>query len=265
MPLIVRRHFLSLEWVVGGRSWVLVSVGVSPSFSDGLARRPHNPLSWFLSLGGWHQSFRSFKNALASWPIPILGPVTSWKALRAQPLHFELGDLIIVKKSLESEALRAEVQGMLLLIRIWTGVQPCRHCQKMGWAMLATLPLPLFSPGGGRALSREGKALNKARTTCWAHLSISQHGDNKEKGWTLQLAAVSGRSGNCKNPSFVEFTATRCWAMDPTALSLSILSYKMGINDNSTYLLRCFVGIKWLNISKIFRIVPGLKYVPYTH
>lgn len=52
------------------------------------------------------------------------------------------------------------------------------------------------------------------------------------------------------------------WENCLTALGLSFLSYKVGIiiiELSSKF----FVGIKWGNISKIFRIVPGTKYVPY--
>lgn len=260
MPLPVWRHSLSLEWAVGGRAWVLVSVGVNPSFSDGLACRPCNPLAdsspWE---GGIHYWDVLKMHQLAGHPHP--GPSHSMESSQGAASACCIRWPHCCEKEPRIWAPLAEVRGVFLLVRIWPGAQPCRPGQKMGWDVLATLPLPCSSPGGGRALLREGKALNKARMTCWAHLSISQGGDNKEKGWNLQLAVISGRSGSYKNPRFVEFTAMGCWAKDPKALSLSFLSYKMGINNNSTYLLKCFVGIKWLNVSKIFRIVPGPKYI----
>lgn len=48
------------------------------------------------------------KNASASWTVqgPVQGPPTSWKALRAQCLHFALVDLF-VERSLESELVGA--------------------------------------------------------------------------------------------------------------------------------------------------------------
>lgn len=60
----------------------------------------------------------------------------------------------------------------------------------------------------------------------------------------LQLADISGRSGGYKNPSSVPFTAADVGQMTLWPQASVYLAINEDDDNNSTYLLECFVEVK---------------------
>ena len=228
MPLSVWRHSLPLEWVIRGWSWVLVSVLWAVPASLMGWRVDHAILSANSSpSGGNINHSEAFKNASAHWIVPI-----SWaqphhgKALRVQPLHFALLDLLIERPGILSLE-KWWFRGCSFLLR--SGLQHAEPTLPVGgMGHISSDSTPPLLPRGTRAFPRGRQSSLQGKDNLWSITQRLPGQRLQREGMKLQLADTSGGSGGYKNPSSAPFTAAGCWANDPMAPGLSLPSYKWG-------------------------------------